>query len=85
MWWAITKGGINMGLPGITQTTAAATTVLAAQTVFQAGTNKGGGQLNQIQPNQLDQLKAEAVSVNISAKAIELSQNTISNKPTGKK
>jgi len=76
-----------MGLPGISETTAAATTILAAQTVSQTGTNKGGGQLNQVQPDQLDQLRAETDTVNFSSKAIELSQSTISNKVnvTGKK
>ena len=57
-----------MALAGIAQTTAAATTVLAAQEV------KSGGQLGQEQPNQPDQLRAETDTVNISSKAIELSQ-----------
>jgi len=69
-----------MGLAGISETTAAATTVFAAQAVTQAG-----GQLNKIQPKQLDQLKSETDSVNISNKAIELSRSTISNKSTGRK
>ena len=72
-----------MGLAGITQTTTEATNLLS-QTAFQVGTNKGG-QLNQVQPNQLDQLQTETDSVNISSKALELSQSTITNKSTSKK
>ena len=77
------KEGMVMGLAGIAQTTVEATNLLS-QTAFQIGTNKVG-QLNQVQPNQLDQLAAETDSVNISSRALELSQSTINNKSIGKK
>ena len=72
-----------MGLAGITQATTEATSLLA-QTAFQVGTNKQS-QLDQVQPKQLDQLEAETDSVNISSKALELSQSTITNKTTNRK
>ena len=72
-----------MALAGIVQPTAE-TTSLLAQTAFQVGTNKQS-QLEQVQPKQLDQLEAETDSVNISSKALELSQSTISNKSTSRK
>ena len=72
-----------MGLAGITQATPE-TTSLLTQTAFQVGTNKPS-QLDQVQPKQLDQLEAETDSVNISSKALELSQSTITNKTTGRK
>ena len=73
-----------MALAGIAQPTSEATNLLA-QTAFQAGTSNKVNQLDQVQPNQLDQLEAETDSVNISSRAIELSQSTISNKSTTKK
>ena len=73
-----------MGLAGIAQPAADATNLLA-QTAFQVGTSNKGGQLDQVQPKQLDQLSEETDSVNISSKALELSQSTISHKATSKK
>ena len=72
-----------MGLAGISQPTTE-TSNLLAQTAFQVGTNKPT-QLDQVQPKQLERLEAETDSVNISSKALELSQSTITNKSTSRK
>lgn len=69
---------MSMALGGIIPNVSTDFTALLGRSAFEISKNKPDP-IEKLQPKELDQFKAETDSINISSKAIELSQTTVSN------
>lgn len=73
-----------MALAGITPNVSTELTNLIGRSIFDLQRAQPDP-IEQVQPNQLEQLEAETDSINISSKARELSQSTLPNTTSKKK